>query len=69
MARTVETDVLVVGSGPIGCAFARRLVEGGRRVERDAVALQGDVLDAVDGHARLEVLVSVEREERLAICP
>ncbi|MFI5782804.1 GMC oxidoreductase [Nocardia sp. NPDC051570] len=28
----VETDVLVIGSGPVGCTFARRLVEGGRQV-------------------------------------
>src|SRR3954447_2700974 len=32
MDQTVETDVLLVGSGPIGCGFARTLVEGGRRV-------------------------------------
>ncbi|MFJ5775652.1 GMC oxidoreductase [Streptomyces sp. NPDC093094] len=27
-----EADVLVIGSGPVGCTFARRLVEAGRHV-------------------------------------
>jgi pyranose oxidase len=29
---THEADVLVIGSGPVGCTFARRLVEAGRNV-------------------------------------
>ena len=32
MTDKIETDVLVIGSGPISAAFARRLVEGGRNV-------------------------------------
>jgi pyranose oxidase len=32
MDQTIETDVLVVGSGPIGCAFARSMAEAGRQV-------------------------------------
>ncbi|URN18168.1 MULTISPECIES: GMC oxidoreductase [Streptomyces] len=27
-----EADVLIIGSGPVGCAFARKLVEAGRNV-------------------------------------
>jgi len=30
--KQLETDVLIVGSGPVGCAFARTLVNGGRSV-------------------------------------
>ncbi len=31
-AENVEVDVLIVGSGPVGCTFARKLVEAGRSV-------------------------------------
>jgi pyranose oxidase len=30
--ENVEVDVLIVGSGPVGCTFARKLVEAGRSV-------------------------------------
>ncbi len=30
--ESITTDVLVIGSGPVGCTFARLLVEGGRKV-------------------------------------
>src|SRR5687768_26820 len=30
--ENMEVDVLIVGSGPVGCTFARKLVEAGRSV-------------------------------------
>ena len=44
--ETIRVDALVAGSGPIGCTFARELVEAGRRV---LVVDPGAQLSAVPG--------------------